>query len=88
MSKAVLVVDMPVNCHECELSGKDMEGVYCLVRNDKDYVKKYKGIPSWCPLKPLPAKRNTPRKAGIPITRYYRDKGYDDCIDEITGETE
>lgn len=91
--KAILVIDMPVVCGECD---------YCLISNDgsvycsltqcfcsKDLVKdKEKEL--WCPLKPMPSKRKSMVEwvdANVKthdITEY--DKGWNDCIEFLEGE--
>lgn len=72
-SKAVLVIDMPTHCGECP--------VKCRMRGINH-------VPTWCPLRPLPSKL-VPfgyLDAGNEDGLY--EKGYNDCIDEIAGETE
>lgn len=91
--KAILVIDeMPTRCLDCPLIWDEMNNdiVRCsngrrLDDND-EYI--YKQKPSWCPLRPLPSKL-VPfgyLDAGNEDGLY--EKGYNDCIDEITGETE
>lgn len=92
--KAILVIDMPKNCEDCQLRERDMEGVYCSIRDEKGYIKKHKGIPSWCPLKPMPMKRRSmvnwlheDTQTAIStheVSEY--DKGWNDCLDTLLGE--
>lgn len=91
--KAILVIDMPETCSKCELHGKDMEGIYCEVCSEKDYIKEYKGIPSWCPLKPMPMKKASLEKwfaeGGTYLYTYNPndyDKGWNDCVEFLEGD--
>lgn len=71
--KAILVIKMPKNCHDCPLnSHTDFDFDVCWV-TQKD--------PSWCPLKPMPKKYELTTEKG---NRYA--VGWNDCIDEILGE--
>ena len=81
--KAVLVIDMPKNCHECpiRLSGEPNEWCWYL-RHGLDDIK---AKPSWCPLKPLPSKE-LDDDGSTEWDIYYQ--GWSDCLDEILGETE
>ena len=93
--KAVLVIgEMPKNCSDCWLHRNeysDYEKVWedichnaeheCHVLSKTNYIKR----PSWCPLKPLPKKIK--HKDEIDYDYGYID-GRNECIDEITGETE
>lgn len=82
--KAVLVLDeMPDNCEECKIIYLQEHGES--ICNSADWSKR----PSRCPLKPLP------RKSGFvhpdvdgwcKLSEYSR--GYNACLDEITGEDE
>ena len=78
--KAVLVIETPRYCYECPCLNKEND--YCQV-NGKNVNT---GIPSWCPLRPLPEKKTT--KYPIWADRSYDDfdKGYNACLKEITGE--
>lgn len=52
MSKAVLLIDMPENCYQCNFC---TEGDECLaVGRESIDVDVLKGKPNWCPLEPLP----------------------------------
>ena len=75
--KAILVIDMPNSCEDCELHGRDMDGVYCEVCSEKDYVKHYKLIPSWCPLKPMPMRS---------VWEGDFSDGWNACIEEIEND--
>ena len=83
MSKAVLVMDMPRKCSDCQFYYEtyDEDDDYvskCEVLNDitiDGFIDKYSG----CPLKPMPEKANHPDWCDG--GRY--DKGYNACIDEL-----
>ena len=87
MSKAILVIDMPFNCIECELrhmhtcsyAKKDVLGYY-----DMSFR------PGWCPLREMPEKEDIHKV--IMIDKEYGDgwnAGWNACVDWIEngGET-
>lgn len=85
MSKAVLVMDMPSNCKDCNMSvlgRKPHTGQMCFrcVHYPTIMVlpKKTKR-PDWCPLRELPEKKS------VYTNGHYTD-GYNDCIDELLGD--
>ena len=83
--KAILVIDIPNGCDECQFcgfGGRDLEKyVCCLTREHSDDTHMV-----GCPLKPLPDKIDQ----GYPCEKY--DEGYSDgwdaCIDKILGGNE
>lgn len=80
--KAILVIDMPDICFQCPFcKSRDilLSYDYFCVINDEE-VDKYRK-PDWCPLKPLPDKRNE-----IMAEDYinYVAYGWNCCINEIT----
>ena len=80
--RAVLVFDMPKDCYECPCVCDEFNS--CQACNDCKRERDQKGIPSWCPLKPLPHSKQMEN-------RWFSDdysKGWNACLDEITGETE
>ena len=91
MAKAVLVMDMPESCKRCpcatEITEDGVERRRCDAPNCErldSYVDEYDSCkPSWCPLKPVPEKRE-------PDERYYEssyvDIGFNACIDAICGK--
>lgn len=90
--KAILVIDMPVDCPECpmahwnkldEFTGCDAVSGKKYAINDKEYAES-SCRPSWCPLRPMP-KRIPTNEYGY-ITPY--GSIWNACIDAITGETE
>lgn len=84
MSKSVLVIDTPENCHSCHLCGFAIDLQYC-----KETLKEIMNTsikPDWCPLKPLPEKK----EYIVPIDNVESQKdiiavGWNACIDEIIG---
>ena len=90
--KAILVIDMPTHCKDCALNYDNQN---CLGIEVFTKVSIEDDRPSWCPLKPMPQK-----KVGDDLyERYGRwtlsdEKelsyrvGFNDCLAEITGETE
>ena len=98
MSKSVLVIDTPENCIDCRFCYELDEGVEacCSISDDdKDtsLMKKIdceygycQGKPDWCPLKPLPEKK----EYIVPIDNAESQKdiiavGWNACINAITG---
>lgn len=71
--KAILVIDKPKDCFTCELGGSKV----CI---------------GGCPLKPIPKKKLVlEHRIGNLIANIYElteAKGYNNCLDEILGETE
>ena len=91
MSKAVLVMDMPENCKECNMSILSREphtGQMCFrcVHHPMFLVEtKKKTKPDWCPLKPMPSKKPTIGKESENDI-LCMNAGYNACIDELLGE--
>ena len=91
--KAILVIEMPENCNVCDLSN-EVHGNHenCLNHDffitDKDFYVR----PSWCPLKPLPQKKEIDKTLEFGgyenCIQEALARGYNACLDEITGETE
>lgn len=84
MSRSVLVIDTPKTCADCIMLCVKYCEYQCLA-NDK-LIKKATGKPDWCPLKPLPERK----EYIVPIDNVESQKdiiavGWNACIDEITG---
>lgn len=86
--KAVLVIDMPNNCYDCQYCRFDARryNFRGCVLTDTDVqdgtIDICKDVHSCCPLKPLPHKLQAD---------WYTDgykEGFNACLDAITGETE
>lgn len=88
MSKAVLVMDMPDNCKDCNMSviGREPHTgqmcFRCVHHPTIMILPKETKRPDWCTLKPMPEKANHPDLCDG--GRY--DKGYNACIDELLKE--
>ena len=88
--KSILVIDTPQNCKECYLSFEHPEhGLWCLCLTEKEEYSSILpvnpcSIDERCPIKPLP-KKKTPNGSDI-FNDYVR--GWNECVDEILGETE
>ena len=91
MSKSVLVIDTPESCRSCYLRGFTLALQYCKV--ESEYIKDTSVKPDWCPLKPLPEKM---KLTGVYGREYFQSNGkmpsykigWNDCIDEITGDNQ
>ena len=81
MSKSVLVIDTPESCCSCYLCGFTLNLQYC--RGKLKDIKDTSTKPDWCPLKPLPKKkeeRDWRSKLSLEWVR-----GWNTCISKITG---
>ena len=72
---------MPNDCYDCPCYYEDKD--MCEVFNKN--TKADNGRPSWCPLKPMPQKYY---KYGDDIEEDSYWSGWNECVDEITGDTE
>lgn len=81
MSKAVLIMDMPDCCADCQLADDDPSGLYC-VPADKYYdgEESTEDRASFCPLRELPEKKE--RRIGEHGERMFR-AGFNACLNEI-----
>lgn len=89
MRKSILIIDTPHHCYgDCDLcillgSGKSYCSYSKKIISDNTFKNT---IPSWCPLKPLPERKEinkTSRWEGrLPNYRC----GWNNCLDSITGE--
>lgn len=91
MSKSVLVIDTPESCTECKI-GHDMSGymevcIICQIANKVTLNDEAESRPDWCPLKPLPEKKEY--IVSIDNVESQKDiiaVGWNSCIDAITGK--
>lgn len=84
MAKAVLVMDMPECCADCELADDDPSGLYCMFADDYyDGSDSSENRASFCPLRELPEKKE--RRVGEHGERMFR-AGFNVCLDEILEE--
>ena len=93
--KSVLVFDIPHCCHDCICA--DWDQCLCKASNREIYSQEYMngGRQAWCPLKLLPIKKMHEEIIYANGEEYLRtnafsdyEKGYNACLDEITGDTE
>lgn len=89
MNKAVLLMDVPGKCFDCNLCVLDTDGSISCYYNKREIcsnVGENNSRPEWCPLRLLPDRKE--------ITEKYRweDRlpsfkcGWNWCLDEITGD--
>jgi hypothetical protein len=86
MAKAILVMDMPECCADCQLADDDPSGLYCMFADDcYDGSDSSEDRASFCPLRELPEK-----KEELPIEKYEFGSlgkaftsGWNACLDEI-----
>lgn len=89
MSKAILVMDMPSKCIGCPLHFVDEPNYWCGA-NMKDLltddIETYK--PNWCPLKPIPQKKEREVVEENYNGGYSHGivHGYNACIEELLSE--
>lgn len=78
--KALLVMDMPESCGKCPLRSlsDDCEVVGRHVRD----CSHLKNKPDWCPLKPMPEKKNYEALSDKNPCKAWGN-GWNACIDEI-----
>ena len=79
--KAILVMDMPRKCDECDFCEHQDEGwLWC---NRCEKTARAFDRSDWCPLKPIPSKKDKPTKSES-VACF--NSGYNACIDEILGD--
>lgn len=91
-TKAIVVVDMPRHCAECQCC----YGFICFpLAREMGMWAIHHGKPVDCPLKPIPSKKvpifdsnNASYDEEYEKRIMYEIDGYNRCIDEIMGETE
>ncbi len=96
MSKAILVMDMPSSCSKCDFCLEITENHHCCQRvlGDNERCKRVDcdvefyqyEKPDWCPLKPVPEKKD--ESDFDSDSDYFEALGYNACIDEILGGLE
>lgn len=81
--KAVLVIDVPNSCDDCELN-RCYNDIHIYCNQPCNTARCGEIVPEWCPLRPLPHSKQIEN-------RWFSDdysKGWNDCLDAIMGETE
>lgn len=90
--KAILVIDKPTECWDCPLhvDGLDDDCEEIKVCNATHRESHYGTPPNWCPLKPMPQKKDTGILEGTILgqVEQFVFEGWNRCIDEILGEEE
>jgi len=77
MSKAILVMDMPESCSECNLH-KDG---YCQSKLKYTYGRIDECRASFCPVREVPQKADIKKAKTMTALTWY--EGFNTCIDEI-----
>lgn len=95
--KAVLIMDMPANCLRCRFLSKSVHSIngnrYCKLDAVEpivsgDYKIEFKEMDKradFCPLIAIPERRDV-RTYGTGERGYYEARGFNACLDEVTGE--
>lgn len=82
--KAILVLEMPSSCTNCPCAGNNYDYNECEPKGKRLALEDiYEKRPSWCPLKPMPSKKDKPTKSES-VACF--NSGYNACIDEILGD--
>ena len=83
MVKAVLVIDMPESCADCQLADDDPSGLYCVPKDEYyDGKESTEDRASFCPLRQLPEKRRTIGDESK-SDALRMNAGFNACLDEI-----
>lgn len=86
MAKAVLVMDMPESCSDCQLADDDPSGLYCPPADDYyDGSDSSEDRASFCPLRELPEKIPELKSGYEEISKSIHRDGWNACLDEILG---
>ena len=94
MAKAVLVMDMPECCADCQLADDDTCGLYCMFADDYyDGSDSSEDRASFCPLRELPERKEEFElrecKGSLKGTwkvPLIENKGFNSCLDKILKE--
>lgn len=91
--KAILVFDKPNNCYDCKYCRFDARRYNfrgCILTDTEvqdGTIDIRKEVHSCCPLKPIPKKQEHRKGLCSDFILGFED-GWNDCLNEITGETE
>lgn len=87
MPKAVLIMDMPESCADCQLADDDPSGLYCVFADDYyDGSDSSEDRASFCPLRKLPEKIPELKSGYEDLSKSIRRMGWNACLDEILKE--
>lgn len=85
MAKAVLVIDMPESCGQCNFTDFGADGILTCICID-DYMELEddmdKRRPDWCPLRELPEHKRTIGTESE-SNQTLMNAGYNACLDDI-----
>ena len=88
MPKAVLIMDMPESCGECNFNDFGANGLLTCICID-DYMELEDDMdtcrPDWCPLRELPEKKESDPAMDCDID-FGMAEGWNACLDAITRE--
>lgn len=90
MAKAMLIMDMPDKCENCNQIKSLDRGInlYCgITMKPIGFEESYgmKGRQEWCPLREAPKKKGLFNQLPKYDTDTHYEQGYNACIDEILG---
>lgn len=89
MPKAVLVMDMPECCADCQLADDDPSGLYCVPADEYyDGKESTEDRASFCPLWELPEKKDTiiyENDDWGTVDLKTKGEGWNACLDAIEG---
>ena len=78
--KAILVIDEPPCCGSCRLEHISL----CMGTQKRRHIEDLNHYPSWCPLKPMPEKRETEFITTFGTKGWNTiAEGWNKCIEEI-----
>ena len=95
--KKILILDVD-SCYFCPCSSAEVGWLgnitrsVCQVKGEENtvYMDGVSGVPDWCPLKPMPEKKNTDKLQGFGNSQIlwtdkeiYQNEGWNACIEEI-----
>lgn len=92
--KAILVIDKPENCDDCQLMHSYYDHDYgwikkCVGSGVNDCIVFKKKLEDYCPLKPIPKKKPTLNTYVVEDMKKQivdiHSVGWNDCIDELLG---
>ena len=89
LTKAILIIDLPMMCSECPMftwaSRDNCKDGFC---THSHKLVKFDLRPLDCPLKPMPQKKEVDYSKVMNYADGFYSEGWNDCLWEITGETE